>query len=99
MEIEALLAFLSAAETDPRISTAHVSLFVSLFSEGYKTQCDAVSFSRPQLMSSAKISSRATYHKCMKDLHDFGYVKYIPSHHPVLGSLVLLDWAGKSTAT
>lgn len=37
-------------------------------------------------MLMAKISSRATYHKCLNDLVDFGYVGYIPSFNPVLPS-------------
>jgi len=91
MGIEKLLVFMAAAEADPRLGTAHISLYVSLFAEWQKAPGSAVSFSRPQLMAYAKISSRATYHKCMKELHDYGYIKYIPSHHPVLGSLAILD--------
>lgn len=41
-------------------------------------------------MKVSKISAKATYHKCMKDLHDFGYLKYKPSYNPFKGSLVYL---------
>jgi hypothetical protein len=96
MEMDRLLTFLSKAQTDPRLSTAHISIYVVLFAESYIGHADPVSFSRPAVMQSAKISSRATYHRCMRDLNDFGYIRYIPSHHPALGSLAFL--AGKSPA-
>lgn len=37
----------------------------------------------------AKIG-RTTYHKCMKELEGFGYIKYVRSYSPILGSLVYL---------
>jgi hypothetical protein len=49
-----------------------------------------VSVSRQELMRISKISAKATYHKCIKDLHNFGYIKYIPSYNPFKGSLVYL---------
>jgi hypothetical protein len=38
----------------------------------------------------SKICAKATYHKCMKDLHNFGYLRYEPSFNPFRGSLVHL---------
>ncbi len=42
-------------------------------------------------MQIAKIRGYATYHKCIKDLHTYGYIEYLPSYHPALGSLVYLN--------
>ena len=42
-------------------------------------------------MLMAKISSRATYHKCLNDLVDFGYVKYIPTFNPSEKNRAFLD--------
>ena len=42
------------------------------------------------LMKQAKISAMGTYHKCMRDLKEAGYIRYIPSYNPVLGSLIYL---------
>lgn len=39
----------------------------------------------------AKIGGYATYHKCIKDLQAYGYIQYLPSYHPALGSLVYLN--------
>ena len=41
-------------------------------------------------MRISKISAKATYHKCIKDLHNFGYIQYLPSFNPFKGSLVYL---------
>ncbi len=38
----------------------------------------------------SRIKNLSMYNKCMKDLHDFGYVKYIPSFHPELGSTIYI---------
>ncbi len=37
-----------------------------------------------------KISSKATYHKCLKNLHNLGYINYEPSYNPFKGSHVIL---------
>ena len=41
-------------------------------------------------MRISKISSRATYHKCLKNLHSLGYINYEPSYNPFKGSHVYL---------
>ena len=41
-------------------------------------------------MHVCKISSNATNHKCIKELHEYGYLKYSPSYNPYKGSLVFL---------
>ena len=41
-------------------------------------------------MRISKISSKATYHKCLKNLHAQGYIKYEPSYNPFKGSHVFL---------
>jgi hypothetical protein len=41
-------------------------------------------------MKVSKIQSKATYHKCIRELNDFGYLSYHPSYNPFKGSLVYL---------
>lgn len=43
-----------------------------------------------ELMRISKISDKATYHKCINDLHTYGYIQYLPSFNPFKGSLVYL---------
>ena len=42
------------------------------------------------MMKLSKIAAYGTYHKCIKDLQDFGYIEYSPSFNPYKGSLVNL---------
>jgi hypothetical protein len=39
-------------------------------------------------MAFSKVASIATYHKCIKELDEYGYIRYQPSYHPKLGSQV-----------
>jgi len=41
-------------------------------------------------MEIAKIGSANTYSKCLKQLHEWGYIKYSPSNNPMKGSKVHL---------
>lgn len=87
----ALLVFMEMAKEDPRIGPSHISLFLAILivyhSQGYAIPISVFS---KDLMKQAKISAVGTYHKCMKDLKEFGYIKYTPSYNPVLGSLIYL---------
>lgn len=40
------------------------------------------------LMKQAIISAVGTYYKCIRDLKVAGYIRYIPSYNPLLGSLI-----------
>ena len=74
---------------DSRILTTHVSLFAALFvcwQHGGFANPFAVT--RKKLMAYSRIASFATYHKCIKELDAFGYIRYQPSYHPIRGSLV-----------
>ncbi|HRN55636.1 MAG TPA: hypothetical protein PLL71_04260 [Agriterribacter sp.] len=89
LHVQLLGAFLKAVREDPRISTAHISLYVSLISLWRER-----SFDRPlyvfshEIMPRCKIAGTATYHRSIKELHEYGYIKYVPSYNHFLGSLV-----------
>lgn len=44
--------------------------------------------SREEIMKSSKISSIATYHKCIKELERLGYLEYNPSFNPYSGTSI-----------
>ena len=89
--VKELTSFYSAIKDDHRISSTHISLYMTLF-QVYNLNCfqNPVSISRAGEMKIAKISGLATYHKCIKDLNDFGYIQYLPSYNPVMKSQVYL---------
>jgi hypothetical protein len=74
---------------DQRLLATHISLYTALF-VCWQRQGFAQPFSvnRKELMGFSKIASVATYHKCIKELDEFGYIHYQPSYHPKLGSQV-----------
>ncbi len=87
-----LSAFYQAISGNARIGPAHISLYMALFQRwGTNNFQDPVSFSSQEIMPMAKIDSRATYHKCLQDLVECGYIRYIPSCNPFLKSLVFLE--------
>ena len=49
-----------------------------------------IEITRAAVMEVAKISGLATYHKCIKDLAEFGYIVYEPSFNPATKSRVYL---------
>ena len=89
--IKHLTGFFDKVVVDNRLNPTHISLYVALFQfwnvQRFK---NPISISRDEVMRVSKICSKATYHKCMKDLHNFDYVKYDPSYNPFRGSLVTI---------
>jgi len=90
MYLKQMIGFFIKASSDHRIGPQHVAIYMALFQQWCVNECNnPISISKNNLMEIAKIR-RTTYHKCMKELHEYGYIKYLPSYHPVLGSVVHL---------
>jgi len=74
---------------DKRVLATHVSLITALFifwqREGFVSP---FAITRKTVMAYAKIASIATYHKCIRELDEYGYIRYQPSFHPAKGSLI-----------
>lgn len=88
---ERMNRFLIIASQDQRLGTAHVVVYLALCALSSITVDLSFSISRRQVMQCCKIRGVATYHKCMRELHAFGYIDYQPSYHPVNGSMVRLN--------
>jgi hypothetical protein len=89
--IKHLAGFFEKISQDDRLNPTHVSLYVSLFQFWNASRFhNPISISRTEAMKVSKICSKATYHKCIRDLNDFGYLSYQPSYNPFKGSLVYL---------
>jgi hypothetical protein len=89
--IKHLSGFFEKVSKDDRLNPTHISLYVSLFQfwNTYRFH-NPISISRNEAMKVSKISSKVTYHKCIRELHEFGYLRYEPSYNPFKGSLVYL---------
>ena len=87
--VSQLSIFFLQVVDDPRIGPMHNSLYGALFSLSEKQDyAEPLSVFSYEVMPLCKISSTATYHKTIKELHDYGYIKYIPSYNHFLGSLI-----------
>jgi len=88
-EVKELTSFYTAIREDNWIGISHISLYMALFQFYNLNQFqNPVDITRAEVMLVAKISGLATYHKCMKDLTEFGYIRYLPSYNPSTGSQV-----------
>src|SRR5258706_9547188 len=86
-----LVRFLDRAAKDGRLGPVHVSMYISIFTFWNASQFkNPISISRGEVMRLSKISANATYHKCMKELNNYGYLRYEPSFSPKRRSLVYL---------
>lgn len=89
--IKHLTGFFEKVAIDKTLNPTHVSLYVALFQfwncNRFK---NPISISRDEVMRISKISSKATYHKCLRNLHALGYISYEPSYNPFKGSHVFL---------
>lgn len=89
--IKLLAGFFEKVADDDRLNPTHISMYVSIFQLWNANRFkNPISISRNMVMKICKISSTATYHKCIKELHEYGYLEYAPSYNPYRGSLVFL---------
>lgn len=89
--IRHLTGFYEKIHEDNRLNPTHISLYLALFQFWNLNHFqNPISISRHEMMKLSKIAAYGTYHKCIKDLQDFGYIEYMPSFNPYKGSLVNL---------
>ena len=74
---------------DDKISSSHRSLYLAFFELwNQKRFPKTIMLNSKQVMALAKIRSRTTYHKLLRDLKMWGYLQYHPSNNPQFGSLI-----------
>ena len=81
--IKHLTGFFNKISNENAINPTHISLYLALF------QCwnvnrfkNPTGISREEIMKASKINSKATYHKCMKELQALGFMEYMPTYNP-----------------
>ena len=84
-----LVDFFIVIESDNRISRAHISMYACLWKRWNDLiEGQSLIFFSYEIMPVCKISSHSTYHKTIRQLHEYGYIKYTPSYNHYLGSIV-----------
>lgn len=81
--------FFDAIGTDPRISITHIGVYAALLQyrlqKGFANPIQAFSY---EIMNLSKLSSAITYHKCVRELSEYGYIRYEPSFNRTKGSKI-----------
>src|SRR5690606_13588927 len=80
-----------AIQNDARISTTHIGIYAALLQyrllHGFDNPIQV--FSR-EIMRIAKVSSAMTYHRCIRELSEYGYIRYEPSYNRNKGAGYIL---------
>jgi len=97
--IKHLTGFFEKVSIDFELNPTHISLYMAVFQLWNQNRFqNPIGISRDELMRISKISSTATFHKCIKELSTKGYVIYSPSYNPFKGStleVINLDYYTK----
>jgi hypothetical protein len=87
-----LAVFFKSIANDPRIGITHIGIYAALLQywqiNNYPIPLQVFSH---DIMPIAKVSASKTYHKCIRDLSDYGYLEYVPSYNKHTGSKVYLQ--------
>ena len=96
--IQHLNKFFEKVYEDDRLNATHISIYMALFQLWNVARfTDEFLINRNDVMRLSKIGSKNTYHKCLKELTQWKYIKYTPSHNPTIGSKIYMYNFGTST--
>ena len=85
--------FMEAAQGDPRLGPSHFSLYMAiLYLRWQQDRKVGVEVCAWTLMPLAKIGSPGPYHRAMRELDTYGYIRYAPSCNPRVPSRAWLDF-------
>ncbi|WP_321346130.1 hypothetical protein [uncultured Draconibacterium sp.] len=98
--IRHLRGFFDHLETDSNITSQHISLYMALFNLWNLNRFrDQFEINRQDVMAMARIGSKTTYSNCMKELNDWGYIRYSPRANRYQVSKVSCTRFGTTTGT
>ena len=84
-----IIRFFERVVEDDQLYPSHISMYVALFQLWSSNHFqNSFRISREEVMKLSKIKSIATYHKCIKELCDAGFIIYLPSYDSYKGSLI-----------
>jgi hypothetical protein len=78
--LQILTRFFKAIEDDFRIGTTHIAIFTALLQfRASKDHINPILAYSIEIQNIAKVMSPKTYHRCMHDLDNYGYLVYVPT--------------------
>lgn len=91
-----LTAFFNLTLNNTKLFPSHISLYTALFQMWSRNRFqNPVGIIREDVMLMCKINSKATYHKCMRDLQELNFISYHPSfsqYHSSTVQMKTLNW-------
>ncbi|MGG7036011.1 MAG: transcriptional regulator [Flavobacterium sp.] len=89
--IKHLTGFFIRIANEETIYPTHISLYLALFQSWNVNRFkNPITISRDEMMKASRIASKATYHKCIKELQNLGFIEYLLSYNPYSGTEVIL---------
>lgn len=89
--IKHLTGFFNCIVNEQTIYPTHISLYLALFQRWNINRFkNPIAISRDEIMKASRIASKATYHKCIKELELLGFIEYKPSYNPYSGTEVVM---------
>lgn len=89
--IKHLTGFFNKINNETNLNPTHISLYLALFQRWNVNRFkNPTGISREEIMKASKINSKATYHKCMKELQSLGFMEYVPTFNPHSCSNVIM---------
>jgi hypothetical protein len=91
-ELTEISVFMERVQYDPRIGPLHISLYMAIiFCWARQGRPDRVLVMAKELKPLAKIVGGATFFRCIRQLHRYGYIVYEPSYNPAVKSRIFLS--------
>lgn len=76
---------------DDRLLSTHITVYMALFQVWNANRfLNPIFINRLEIMKAAKINSFSTYTKCLRQLHEWEYLEYLPTHNPMVGTRINL---------
>ncbi|MFY1047500.1 hypothetical protein [Chryseobacterium sp. GP-SGM7] len=86
---EKIISYFSSFIKDSQMQPVHISLYVALFELWSINKFQSpFRICRKEVMRLSKIKSFATYHKCIKEMHNAGFIIYSPTYNSYKGSSI-----------
>lgn len=98
--IKHLTGFFIQIAHEETLNPTHISLYLALFQRWNINRFkNPITISRDEMMKASKIASKATYHKCIKELQRLGFIDYLPSYNPYAGTTVIIHDLSNGSST
>lgn len=79
--------FFERINSDPRIGITHIAVYMAILNIWFKRGCtNPIALFSWEVMPEAKVSTRITYRKAVRELNAYGYLLYRPSFSKYKGS-------------